>query len=180
MLKLIRSKYFELIYRNNVDDVAVLRNELHNVQSLMMSDINEIKSDTKFDELRQEKESLESELSTITLKLAADSKTHDLEMKYSQEENTRLNGANEKLESRIEDLASTLSSTEQIVALERKKAGEVSILSHFYFFLCSQIINSLSLNMEYDNQKSSTPFRFKMIFNKDPKSFFHPGLNSMI
>ena len=142
-----------------------------------MSDINEIKSDTKFDELRQENESLKSELSTITLKLAADSKTHDLEMKYSQEENTRLNGANEKLESRIEDLASTLSSTEQIVALERKKAGEVSILSHFYLFLC---LNSLSLNMEYDNQKSSTPFRFKMIFNKDPKSFFHPGLNSMI
>ena len=145
----------------------------------MMSDINEIKSDTKFDELRQENESLKSELSTITLKLAADSKTHDLEMKYSQEENTRLNGANEKLESRIEDLASTLSSTEQIVALERKKAGEVSILSHFYI-LYMLFINSLSLNMEYDNQKSSTPFRFKMIFNKDPKSFFHPGLNSMI
>ena len=143
----------------------------------MMSDINEIKSDTKFDELRQENESLKSELSTLTLKLAADSKTHDLEMKYSQEENTRLNGANEKLESRIEDLASTLSSTEQIVALERKKAGEVSILSHFYILY---IMNSLSLNMEYDNQKSSTPFRFKMIFNKDPKSFFHPGLNSMI
>ena len=134
MLKLIRSKYFELIYRNNVDDVAVLRNELHNVQSLMMSDINEIKSDTKFEELRQENETLKSELSTITLKLAADSKTHDLEMKYSQEEKARLNGANEKLESRIEDLASTLSSTEQIVALERKKAGEVSILSHFYIF----------------------------------------------
>merc|ERR1719510_114748 len=72
--------------RNNVDDVAVLRNELHNVQSLMMSDINEIKSDTKFDELRQENESLKSELSTIALKLAADGKTHDLEMKYSQEE----------------------------------------------------------------------------------------------
>ena len=167
-----------MIYRNNVDDVAVLRNELHNVQSLMMSDINEIKSDTKFDELRQENESLKSELSTITLKLAADSKTHDLEMKYSQEEKARLNGANEKLESRIEDLASTLSSTEQIVALERKKAGEVSILSHFIYFIC--FINFLSLNMEYDNQKSSTPFRFKMIFNKDPKSFFHPGLNSMI
>ena len=147
----------------------------------MMSDINEIKSDTKFDELRQENESLKSELSTITLKLAADSKTHDLEMKYSQEENTRLNGANEKLESRIEDLASTLSSTEQIVALERKKAGEVSILSHLYIlYMFLNIINSLSLNMEYDNQKSSTPFRFKMIFNKDPKSFFHPGLNSMI
>ena len=146
-----------------------------------MSDINEIKSDTKFDELRQENESLKSELSTITLKLAADSKTHDLEMKYSQEENTRLNGANEKLESRIEDLASTLSSTEQIVALERKKAGEVSILSHLYIlYMFLNIINSLSLNMEYDNQKSSTPFRFKMIFNKDPKSFFHPGLNSMI
>merc|ERR1712110_111475 len=111
--------------RNNVDDVAVLRNESHNVQSLMMSDINEIKSDTKFDELRQENESLKSELSTITLKLAADSKTHDLEMKYSQEEKARLQGANEKLESRIEDLASTLSSTEQIVALERKKAGEI-------------------------------------------------------
>ena len=113
----------------------------------MMSDINEIKSDTKFDELRQENESLKSELSTITLKLAADSKTHDLEMKYSQEENTRLNGANEKLESRIEDLASTLSSTEQIVAIERKKAGEVSILSHFYIFFMflRQFINSLSL-----------------------------------
>ena len=147
----------------------------------MMSDINEIKSDTKFEELRQENETLKNELSTIALKLAADGKTHDLEMKYSQEENTRLNGANEKLESRIEDLASTLSSTEQIVALERKKAGEVSILSHFYIlYMIIYIINSLSLNMEYDNQKSSTPFRFKMIFNKDPKSFFHPGLNSMI
>ena len=118
-----------------------------------MSDINEIKSDTKFDELRQENESLKSELSTITLKLAADSKTHDLEMKYSQEEKARLNGANEKLESRIEDLASTLSSTEQIVALERKKAGEVSILSHFYIFYMFLGINSLSLNMENDNQK---------------------------
>ena len=109
-----------------------------------MSDINEIKSDTKFEELRQENETLKNELSTIALKLAADGKTHDLEMKYSQEENTRLNGANEKLESRIEDLASTLSSTEQIVALERKKAGEVSILSHFIYFICfSDIIYKL-------------------------------------
>ena len=150
-----------MIYRNNVDDVAVLRNELHNVQSLMMSDINEIKSDTKFDELRQENESLKSELSTITLKLAADSKTHDLEMKYSQEENTRLNGANEKLESRIEDLASTLSSTEQIVAVERKKAGEASILIPSCIFTCLSDnmryatfdpLYYLSLNIEFDNQ----------------------------
>ena len=40
--------------RNNSDDVAVLRHELHNVQKLMMDDIQEIKTDTKLEDLRAE------------------------------------------------------------------------------------------------------------------------------
>ena len=51
-----------------MDDVAVLRKELQNVQTAMMTDIHEIKSDTKLEEMRQENETLKSELSTLSLK----------------------------------------------------------------------------------------------------------------
>ena len=53
-----------VIFRNNVDDVAVLRKELQNVQTAMMTDIHEIKSDTKLEDMRQENETLKSELSS--------------------------------------------------------------------------------------------------------------------
>ena len=70
-----------LYFRNNVDDVAVLRSELHNVQKVMMNDIHEIKTtDTKLDELRQENEMLKSELSNKAIKQAEDSKLYHTEI----------------------------------------------------------------------------------------------------
>ena len=99
-----------------MDDVAVLRKELHNVQTLMMSDINEIKTDTKLEDLRIENESLKSELSTISLKQIADEKTHTLEMKYSQDEKNRLQGENDKLSSKIQELLSNVTSCEEDIS----------------------------------------------------------------
>ena len=113
--------------------MAVLRKELHNVQTLMMSDINEIKTDTKLDELRLENEALKSELSTITLKQVADDKTHNLELKYVQDEKTRLQGENDKLSSKIEELLSNITSSEEITTSERRKADQVIYIYHFNF-----------------------------------------------
>ena len=108
-----------------MDDVAVLRNELHNVQKVMMTDINEIKTDTKLDELRQENEALKSELATISFQQVADSKTHSLELKYATEEKTRLQGENEKTSIRIEELLSNLTSAEESAVSERRKTDQV-------------------------------------------------------
>ena len=113
--------------------MAVLRKELHNVQTLMMSDINEIKTDTKLDELRLENEALKSELSTITFKQVADDKTHNLELKYVQDEKTRLQGENDKLSSKIEELLSNITSYEEITTSERRKADQVIYIYHFNF-----------------------------------------------
>ena len=122
--------------RNNVDDVAVLRKELHNVQTLMMSDINEMKTDTKLEEMRQENEALKSELSKISLKHVADSSTHNLELKYAQEEKNRLQAEHEKLNSRIEELSSHLESAEETVISARRKTDEVyNIIIIRYMFL---------------------------------------------
>ena len=105
--------------------MAVLRKELHNVQTLMMSDINEIKTDTKLEDLRIENESLKSELSTISLKQIADEKTHTLEMKYVQDEKNRLQGENEKLDVKVEELSLNISSLIEITSVERKKSDQV-------------------------------------------------------
>ena len=113
------------IFRNNVDDVAVLRKELHNVQTLMMSDINEIKTDTKLDDLRKENDSLKSELSTIALQQAADSKTHKLELSYLQEEKARLSSENAKLASKMETLTLNLNSTEKSSTSTRRQLDQV-------------------------------------------------------
>ena len=91
----------------------------------MMSDINEIKTDTKLEEVRQENEALKTELSTVALKQVADSKTHNLELKFVQEEKTRLQGENEKLNLRIDDLSSHLASTEEAAASARRKTDQV-------------------------------------------------------
>ena len=91
----------------------------------MMSDINEIKTDTKLEEVRQENEALKTELSTVALKQVADSKTHNLELKFVQEEKTRLQGENEKLNLRIDDLSSHLASTEEASASARRKTDQV-------------------------------------------------------
>ena len=108
-----------------MDDVAVLRKELHNVQTLMMSDINEIKTDTKLDELRKENESLKSELSTIGLKQAADSKAHKLELSYLQEEKDRLLSENEKLGTKVETLTLSLNSAEESATSTRQQLDQV-------------------------------------------------------
>ena len=113
------------IFRNNVDDVAVLRKELQNVQTAMMTDIHEIKSDTKLEEMRQENETLKSELSTLSLKHEADNKTHNLELKFSKEENDRLRSENEKLSQKVESLSSNLTSAEEVTSSERRKIDQV-------------------------------------------------------
>ena len=116
-----------VIFRNNVDDVAVLRKELQNVQTAMMTDIHEIKSDTKLEDMRQENETLKSELSTISLKLAADQKTHSLELKFAKEESTRIQNENEKLVQKVEALSSNLTSAEEAASSERRKVDQVHI-----------------------------------------------------
>ena len=121
-------KYHDItIFRNNVDDVAILRKELQNVQTAMMTDIHEIKSDTKLDEMRQENETLKSELSTLSLKHEADNKTHSLELKFSKEENIRLQGENEKLTERVETLSSNLTAADEETSSERRKVDLVII-----------------------------------------------------
>ena len=124
---------FSLIvfFRNNVDDVAVLRKELHNVQTLMMSDINEIKTDTKLDDLRKENDSLKSELSTIALQQTADSKTHKLELSYLQEEKARLSSENTKLASKMETLTLNLNSTEKSSTSTRRQLDQVCSILHY-------------------------------------------------
>jgi hypothetical protein len=91
----------------------------------MMSDINEIKTDTKLDDLRLENDSLKSELSTISFKQVADDKTHNLELKYAQDEKNRLQSENDKLSSKIENLLSNVTSSEEITTSERRKADQV-------------------------------------------------------
>ena len=108
-----------------MDDVAVLRKELQNVQTAMMTDIHEIKSDTKLEEMRQENETLKSELSTLSLKQEADNKTHNLELKFSKEENARLQSENEKLSQKVESLSSNLTSAEEVTSSERRKIDQV-------------------------------------------------------
>ena len=95
----------------------------------MMTDINEIKTDTKLDELRKENETLKSELSTISFQQVADSKTHSLELKYAQEEKTRLLGENEKVSLRIEELLYSLTSVEDSSVSERRKTDQVNHLT---------------------------------------------------
>ena len=114
-----------MIFRNNVDDVAVLRKELQNVQTAMMTDIHEIKSDTKLEDMRQENETLKSELSTISLKLAADQKTHSLELKFAKEESTRIQNENQKLVQKVEALSSNLTTAEEAASSERRKVDQV-------------------------------------------------------
>ena len=102
----------------------------------MMSDINEMKTDTKLEEMRQENEALKSELSKISLKQVADSSTHNLELKYAQEEKNRLQAENQKLNSRIEELSSHLESAEETVVSIRRKTDEVyNIIIIRYMFL---------------------------------------------
>ena len=127
-------KYHDItIFRNNIDDVAILRKELQNVQTTMMTDIHEIKSDTKLDEMRQENESLKSELSTLSLKHEADSKTHSLELKFSKEENIRLQGENQKLTEKVETLSSNLTAADAESSSERRKVDLVMIRIRRFF-----------------------------------------------
>ena len=97
------------------------------MQTTMMTDIHEIKSDTKLDEMRQENESLKSELSTLSLKHEADSNTHSLELKFSKEENIRLQGENEKLTEKVETLSSNLTAADAEASSERRKVDLVMI-----------------------------------------------------
>ena len=121
-------KYHDItLFRNNIDDVAILRKELQNVQTTVMTDIHEIKSDTKLDEMRQENESLKSELSTLSLKHEADSKTLSLELKFSKEENIRLQGENEKLTEKVETLSSNLTAADEKSSSERRRVDLVMI-----------------------------------------------------
>ena len=113
-----------------MDDVEVLRQELHNVQTLMMSDINEIKADTKLDESRNENESLKSELSTIALQQAADSKSHKLEISYLQEEKDRLLRENEKLSTKVETFSLGLNSAEENATTTRRELDQVRSMLH--------------------------------------------------
>ena len=133
--------------------MAVLRKELHNVQTLMMSDINEIKTDTKLDDLRIENESLKSELSTISLKQIADEKTHTLEMKYAQDEKNRLQGENDKLSSKIQELLSNITSCEESTTSERRKADQVieNIASSYH------LNRSTELNLLYNFNDETFP-----------------------
>ena len=100
----------------------------------MMTDIHEIKSDTKHDEMRHENEALKSELSTLSLKHEADMKTHSLELKFSKEENIRLQGENEKLNQKVETLTSNLTAAEEAASSERRKVDLVFTLNYLFLF----------------------------------------------
>ena len=95
------------------------------MQTAMMTDIHEIKSDTKLEDMRQENETLKSELSTISLKQAADQKTHSLELKFAKEESTRIQNENEKLVQKVEALSSNLTTAEEAASSERRKVNQV-------------------------------------------------------
>ena len=137
-------------FRNNVDDVAILRKELQNVQTAMMTDIHEIKSDTKLYEMRQENETLKSELSTLSLKHEADIKTHSLELKFSKEENIRLQGENEKLTEKVETLSSNLTAADEETSSERRKIDLVKIENYRYLdnFVILVMIMKLIFNSQ--------------------------------
>ena len=104
------------------------------MQTAMMTDIHEIKSDTKHDEMRHENEALKSELSTLSLKHEADMKTHSLELKFSKEENIRLQGENEKLNQKVETLTSNLTAAEEAASSERRKVDLVFTLNYLFLF----------------------------------------------
>ena len=108
------------------------------MQTAMMTDIHEIKSDTKLDEMRQENETLKSELSTLSLKHEADIKTHSLELKFSKEENIRLQGENEKLTEKVETLSSNLTAADEETSSERRKIDLVKIEN--YRFLDNYVV----------------------------------------
>ena len=114
----------------------------------MMTDIHEIKSDTKLDEMRQENETLKSELSTLSLKHEADIKTHSLELKFSKEENIRLQGENEKLTEKVETLSSNLTAADEETSSERRKIDLVKIEN--YRFLDNFVVfNDYEINFQF-------------------------------
>ena len=97
------------------------------MQTAMMTDIHEIKSDTKLEDMRQENENLKSELSTVSLKQEADQKTHSLELKFAKEESSRIQTENEKLIQKVETLSSNLTTAEEMASSERRKVDQVHI-----------------------------------------------------
>ena len=78
----VKNSYF-LHHRNNSDDVAVLRSELHNVQKIMVEDIGE-KKEQQLADLRNNNEKLKEEL--VQLKSESTSKLSSLTQKVQEVE----------------------------------------------------------------------------------------------
>lgn len=123
--------------KNNSDDVQVLRNELQNVQQSMMGNIEEIKADTRLEELRSENARL---LASIEAAHSETARIHEAKQKaesevlsireslvQSEAESNALQAknveANKSLESTASQLSGALRETQSLRAnLEAKES----------------------------------------------------------